>query len=748
MDKDFKNFIGFLNNKRNKNDNETNEIMMNDFKFISTQRLLGLSNDILSIKGNKLIEYIKELKINFKQTIETHKNKPIAILEKSANLIFIIEISVCCLLLDDIIQYSKNNKNKTFKQCLNHFENICEENNKKRKLDEDEEEEDEEYCDEEDYENEFVREVFKNSNKEDSDIIDEFYNNLSENEKVSVLSKIKEINNYLNEDKPIVFKIMELPLPISQKNYILKQYNLINSSNHPETKLQNWFSSLMSVPFNKYLGIDLNDKKNINKFLEDLSNKMDNAVYGHNDAKHSIIQIMAQQIRNPNAKGNVIGLWGCPGNGKTSLIKEGISKALGKPFVFISLGGASDASFLEGHSYTYEGSIYGRIVSALISSKCMNPVLYFDELDKVSKCPRGEEITNLLIHLTDPIQNSHFQDKYFHGIDIDISRATIIFSFNDPDNVNPILLDRITMIETKYLLTNQKVHIGMNYLLPIILEEVGLNRTDIIINEDIINLLINKYTYEGGVRKLKSLLYLIVREINLANLTKTRIDNKLVKFPYKVTMDNVKLFLKDKNEADYVKVNKESKCGVMNGLYANSLGIGGIMPIQVVFYPSTEPLTVKATGHLEQVIKESTEVACSLAWNNLSEEIQTKYLNEWKDRPMGIHIHCPEGAIPKDGPSAGAALTLAIYSLLMNKKIRNDIAMTGEINLEGNITEIGGLEQKLEAAKKAGVKLAMIPKQNMKDLRKINERNDKLIDNTFKIIAVETFNDILPQAFV
>ena len=193
---------------------------------------------------------------------------------------------------------------------------------------------------------------------------------------------------------------------------------------------------------------------------------MDNAVYGHNEAKRQIIQMMGQQIRNPNSKGNMLGIWGPPGNGKTSLIKEGIAKAMNKPFIFISLGGATDSSFLEGHSYTYEGSIYGRIVDGLITSKCMDPIIYFDELDKISKTSRGEEISNILVHLTDPVQNSHFRDKYFHGIDIDLSRATMIFSFNDPQNINPILMDRITTVETKYLLLPQKIYIAMNYLLP------------------------------------------------------------------------------------------------------------------------------------------------------------------------------------------------------------------------------------------------------------------------------------------
>lgn len=756
MDKDFEKFIDFLNKKR-KSSNDTDEqnlSMLNDFKYISTQRLLTLGDDILKLKGDKLIDYTIDLIKNFKSIIHNTKNKKgNNLLDKSSSLILTIELSVSCIILKDIKKLAEQDKKLTFKKCIKLFEKECQENNKKQKLEEIDdvsEEETEETNEEKEVEtesDEFMKEVFKNNNDDEQDILD-FYDNLTPKQKQETLNKIKEINNYLNEDKPIIFRIMELPLPTSQKNYIIRQYATLNNSSHSETKLQTWFDSLMTIPFNKYTGLDINNLKNVNGFLEDLKNKMNDAVYGHNEAKHQIIQIMAQQIRNPLSKGNVIGLYGPPGNGKTSLLKEGVSKALGKPFVFISLGGATDASYLDGHSYTYEGSICGRIVSSLISCKCMDPVLYFDELDKISKTHKGDEITNLLIHLTDPVQNSHFHDKYFQGIDIDLSRTTIIFSFNDPDNVNPILLDRITTIETKYLLTEEKIHIGQKYLIPFILKEVGLKPDDVIISDELMKYIISKYTYEGGVRKLKSLLFLIIREINLHNLLKTKINNKLYKLPFTVTINHLKEILKDKYEMDETLINKEDKCGVINGLYANCLGIGGILPIELLWIPSNEPLSLKTTGYLEKVIKESTDVACSLAWNSLTEELRNKYRMEWKKKPMGIHIHCPEGSVPKDGPSAGAALTLAIYSLLTNRKIKHDVAMTGEINLEGKVTEIGGLEEKLEGAKRAGVKLALIPERNIKHLEKIKERNKSLIDNTFKVISISNFKDVVEHALV
>jgi endopeptidase La len=598
----------------------------------------------------------------------------------------------------------------------------------------------------------FINEMFKNSgSSSDEKDISKYYSSLPITEKEQMFDKLKEINDYQKLDKPKLFQIMNFPIPTSQKNHILKQYISLLNSHLPDNKLRSWFDAVLSIPFGKYKGIDLKSIKSprkIRKFLTKLDTIMNNAVWGHEDAKRQIIQMMGQQIRNPECKGNVLGIWGPPGNGKTTLIKEGIAKAMNKPFVFISLGGATDSSFLEGHSYTYEGSIYGRIANGIINSGCMDPIIYFDELDKISKTPKGEEISNILVHLTDPAQNSHFRDKYFHGIDIDLSRVTIIFSFNNISQVNPILLDRITTIETKYLMKPQKIHIAQNYLLPAIMKETGLKEDDIKLNDNIISRLVEKYTREGGVRKLKSILYNIVRELNLANLMNTRILNTDIVFPLDVTKKQIKHLMRAKVPIQPEKVHKESKVGFITGMYAGSLGVGGVLPIQVVWIPASQPMTLKSTGNLKKVIKESTHVATSLAWNHLPVELQSTYLKAWKERPVGFHIHCPDGAIPKDGPSAGTAITVALYSMLSNKPVRHDVAITGEITLEGNVTAIGGLEEKLVGAKKAGVKLALVPKENEVHLEKVKERNPLLMDDNFNVVLIETLKDALTHSLV
>jgi len=785
---DIDNFIKFLNTDSNKTKKRKNTELMDEKEivqglYISAFSMLSdLSQQLpKNMKGEELRELLISLKKEYQIQIKEHKNNKESIEEPEIlRLLTIAILSVCIKVLTKISKYSL--KNKTFIQCINavskemgynitekkqkvslEFSNLEEEDDYGDNDDDDDDDSDDD-DDEKDKtthvtnlsrkdEKEFLDLVYKNDTDDIDEVLLKYYSKLPVRERTNVMNNIKDVKNYQTNVKPMLFQIIELPLPMNQKNHVLKVYNTLTNSRQNDNKLRNWFDSLMMIPFGKYTGINLDsiETSKVKSFINNLQSTMDSAVYGHDEAKRHIIQLMGQQIRNPKSKGNILGIYGVPGNGKSSIIKEGIAKAMNKPFIFISLGGATDASFLEGHSYTYEGSIYGRIVNGLISSKCMDPIIYFDELDKISKTPKGEEITNILVHLTDPVQNSHFRDKYFHGIDIDLSRATIIFSFNDPDNVNPILMDRITTVETKYLLTPQKVHIANNYLLKEIIKDMGLKEKDVVFSEKVLEKMISGYTREGGVRKLKSLLYNVVRELNIANLLKTHIgknDDNRVKFPFVVKEEHLKALLKDKYEIEPEKIHTEDKVGVMNGLWANSYGNGGILEIQSLWIPTTTPYEVRATGNLQQVIKESTQVASTLAFNVLTKQQQNKYLSDWKNRPQGIHLHFPDGATPKDGPSAGGALAVTIYSLLANKKIRHDVAMTGEINFQGKITAIGGLENKLEGAKRAGVKLALYPKENQKDMDKIYERNPTLVDSTFKVMAIETLEQAIKQTIV
>jgi ATP-dependent Lon protease len=263
----------------------------------------------------------------------------------------------------------------------------------------------------------------------------------------------------------------------------------------------------MRIPFGVYktLPIELsNGIENCTEFMEKSQKILNDAVYGLNEAKMQIMQLLGQLITNPSAIGSAIGIHGSPGVGKTKLAKDGISNILGRPFAFIALGGATDSSFLEGHSYTYEGSSWGKILQILIDSQCMNPVIYFDELDKVSETPKGDEIIGILTHLIDTTQNNQFHDKYFAEIDFDLSKCLFIFTYNDESKINPILRDRMYKIQIKNYNKKEKNIIANDYLLPKIREQVKFDMNDISFPDEIIQYIIDNYCgKEDGVRNLK-----------------------------------------------------------------------------------------------------------------------------------------------------------------------------------------------------------------------------------------------------
>jgi len=468
---------------------------------------------------------------------------------------------------------------------------------------------------------------------------------------------------------------------------------------------------------------------------------LDDSIYGHESAKNQILKIIGQWM-NGEQSGYCFGFEGSPGVGKTSLAKRGLANCLkdeygnSRPFSFIALGGSCNGSTLEGHSYTYVNSTWGRIVDILMDSKYMNPIIYVDELDKVSKTEHGKEIIGILMHLIDTTQNSGFQDKYFSGIDIDLSKALFIFSYNDPSQIDSILLDRIHRIRFDNLSIDEKLVITKKYILPEINKKMGLESC-IHIPDNIIKYIIETYTLESGVRKLKEVIFDLYGEINIELL---RCENWDITLPMEITVELLDAkYLSKYDKIREKTVHESAQVGIINGLWANSLGRGGIIPIQAVYFPASTYLDLKLTGMQGDVMKESMNVAKSLAWRLLTEEERKHCLDRFeKTHEKGIHIHCPDGATPKDGPSAGGAITAVIYSLLSGRRIRNDIAMTGEINLKGDITEIGGLEQKILGGIRAGVKTFLYPSQNAKEFSKFIEKyGDKEdIMNGIEYIAV------------
>lgn len=325
-------------------------------------------------------------------------------------------------------------------------------------------------------------------------------------------------------DIPIRFKILESQMDDNLKALAISkvdQLTMLDPSSSEYCKLFNWIESLCKIPINvhKKLPVASSDGKSaIANYLTGMKAKFDEVVYGHNETKDQIIRLIAKWISNPSSKGLVIGIEGVHGIGKTSLIKDGICQYLGLPFGFVTLGGISDGSYLVGHSFTYEGSKWGKIADVLMKAGCMNPILYFDELDKISTTRHGDEIANLLIHLTDSSQNDRFQDKYFMDLDLDLSKCLMIFSYNHVEMVNPILKDRMIVIKAKGYSIKDKHVIAQKHLIPAIMREYGFTKDSIIFDEDSISYIVSRIEQEEGVRNLKRALEDIVSHINIENL--------------------------------------------------------------------------------------------------------------------------------------------------------------------------------------------------------------------------------------
>lgn len=639
--------------------------------------------------------------------------------------------------------------------------------------------------------------IFKSKDKKN--IAEEIYLSLH----FSVRSKLELVKKKLNEDNERLTKLTESDIPYEKRIQLMnvsdeikaraiEKLKSMKTSLQGDSKAQNWLDGLLKIPFGVYKENDvisfknnfikkikdtynetvysdyqiekylksINDENNlltewnnykVNKknYLRTVRKTLDETVYGHKEAKTQLERIFAQWI-NGETKGAILGLQGPPGTGKTSLAKNGLSKCLidkdGKPrpFAFLPIGGSVNGSTLVGHNFTYVGSSWGRIADVLMSTGCMNPIIFIDELDKISNTEHGREIISVLTHLTDLTQNDEFEDKYFQGIKLDLSKALIVFSFNDASLIDPILKDRITIIETHALKLAEKLTIIKDYMLPEIFKDVGFTNNEIIFSEELIKYLIETYTNEAGVRKIKEKLVEIVRDINLQ-----RFHDDTIELPFVITKDYVKRLFENKPKVRVKKIASEPQVGLVNGLYATSSGLGGITIIQTIKYPSSKMLDLHITGKAGEVMKESVEYSLKNAYQLLSKEEQDKIIEDSNNKKnFGIHIHFPDGATPKDGPSAGLAITLAFYSLLTGKKVNNKVCMTGEIDLHGQASIIGGLESKLYGGKKAGCEIALIPNDNMEDLEIMRNENVSPEDETFKVIAVNNIHDVIKYSIV
>jgi len=385
----------------------------------------------------------------------------------------------------------------------------------------------------------------------------------------------------------------------------------------------------------------------------------------------------------------------------------------------------------------------------------MNPIIYIDELDKISKSEYGKEIIGILTHVVDPTQNSGFQDKYFNGISLDLSKVLFVFSYNHPENIDSILLDRIHRVEFQGFNVHEKAVILKDYIMPEIMCNMGLQNSVEFESEETIQYLVETYTHEPGLRKIKEIVFDILAEINMecvgmiknvnSDMTTMTTMTTTMTMPFKITETWIdkKLHHYKKNRCMVVIAAQDDdspKYGQVHGLWANALGQGGVIPIETSWFPGQTFLELKLTGLPGNVMQESMNVAKTVAWNMTPPDIQQQLL--LSKNAQGIHIHCPDGATAKEGPSAGAAIALALYSLWNHVQIPTTVAITGELTLQGRITAIGGLEAKITGGIKAGIRRFIIPKANHEDWLEIVTKEHLQISEIV-VTEVNTIQELL-----
>jgi ATP-dependent Lon protease len=384
----------------------------------------------------------------------------------------------------------------------------------------------------------------------------EYFDDLTRSKQKKLNKQMKQIATLVSHgDVPYKFRVLGLPVSDAIKASVIKKIDVLDKMDMDggeSHKLRTWVDGFLRIPFgvNVPLPVKMDDgPKPCAEFLSQTRKTLDSAVYGMNAAKTQIMQILAQWISNPDSVGNVIALKGPMGVGKTSFARNGVAQVLKRPFEFFSLGGAADSANFVGHSYTYEGAQWGRIADSLMGAQCMNPVMYFDELDKVSTTPHGEEIISMLIHLTDRSQNSQFHDRYFAGVDFDLSQCLFVFSFNDESKVHPILRDRMQVIHCSGYSADEKKIILNQYVWPQILERIKMS--GLTITDDAVKFLINDYSNEEeGVRTLIRAVETLVTRINLLRIADEETAKSYpfymkVQLPMEIRPDDVKHILND-----------------------------------------------------------------------------------------------------------------------------------------------------------------------------------------------------------
>ena len=448
--------------------------------------------------------------------------------------------------------------------------------------------------------------------------------------------------------------------------------------------------------------------------------------FGLKKVKERIIEHLAVKINTKNNNAPILTLVGPPGVGKTSLGKS-IAEAVDREFVKVSLGGVKDESEIRGHRRTYVGAMPGKIIQAFNKAKTSNPLILLDEIDKMSADYKGDP-TSAMLEVLDPEQNQHFQDHYLE-LEYDLSKVMFLGTANYYDQIPTPLLDRVELIFLDQYTSEEKLQIAKNYIIPKVVNENGLNKSQFKIADATIEYIIDKYTSEAGVRGLKRVMSKIARKVVLQI-----IEGKL-KGAYTITKPIAKKLL-GKEQVSKEKLEGKAEVGLVNGMYYSAVG-GGVLPIEVTTYPSKNGGT-KLTGSVKEVMKESLEIAVAYVRAN-----SKKFGINFDFEKNTIQVHVPAGATPKDGPSAGTAFTTAVISALKNQTVPRDVSFTGEITLRGKVLPIGGLKEKSIGSVEVGIKKIYIPIENKKDM---DELSDKVKKNA-EIIPVSDYDQIYKDLF-
>lgn len=542
-------------------------------------------------------------------------------------------------------------------------------------------------------------------------------------EKISVMKE--ELGDFSQDDDviEIVDRVKDADIPKEVREKLeaeIKKLTKMQPFSAESSVIRNYIEAVLDLPWSK----ETKDVLNLKKASEILERDH----YGLKEAKEKVLDYLAVKTLNPSMNGAILCLSGPPGIGKTSLVKS-IAESMGRKFVRVSLGGVRDEAEIRGHRRTYVGSMPGKLMKAMKEAGTKNPVMLLDEIDKMSNDYKGDPASAML-EVLDPEQNKNFEDHYI-DMPFDLSKVFFVATANDLRNVSAPLRDRMDILQLSSYTEFEKLHIAQNFLLKQAQKENGLADIDIKIPDKVMFKLIDEYTREAGVRNLKREIINICRK-----LAREVVEKDIKKFNLKAS-DLEKYLGKAKFRPEKSR-KAVGKVGVVNGLAWTAVG-GVTLDVQGVDTAGKGDVTL--TGTLGNVMKESASVAMTYVKANLK-KYPPKDENFFKDR--AIHLHFPEGATPKDGPSAGITITTAIVSVLTNRKVRQDIAMTGEITITGDVLAIGGVREKVIGAHRAGIKEVILPEDNRVDTDEIPDE----LKSTMKIHFAKTYDDVSKLVFV